>query len=408
MSEQDSAGALDRFFGVSAAGSSIRTEAVAGLTTFLTMAYIVFVNPSILSAAGMPQDAVFVATCIAAFVGTMIMALLANYPIALAPGMGLNAFVAFGVVGGMGFTWQEALAAVFMSGVLFVVISVLPVREWIINAIPRGLKLAVSAGIGLFLGIIALENAQIVVDHPATLVTAGNLKAAGPLLALFGFALIAGLNYLKVPGATVLGILAVTLAGIPFGVASYNGFMSMPPDPSPTLFALDFGKVATASFWTVTLSLLFVDLFDTAGTLVGVAHRAGLLDEDGKLPRMRKALLADSSATVVGALAGTSNTTSYVESASGVAAGGRTGLASVVTAVLFLLALFFAPLAGSIPAYATASALLFVAVIMARGLAEIDWEDITEAAPAVVTALAMPLTYSIATASAWASSPMSW
>ncbi|MFN0264404.1 NCS2 family permease [Tepidamorphus sp. 3E244] len=391
------ASGLDGYFGITAAGSTIRTEVIAGVTTFLTMAYIVFVNPSILSAAGMPQDAVFVATCIAAFVGTAIMALLANYPIALAPGMGLNAFVAFGVVGGMGFTWQEALAAVFVSGVLFIFISVLPVREWIINAIPRGLKLAVSAGIGLFLGIIALENASIVVDHPATLVTAGDLTAAGPILAIIGFAIIAGLNHLKIPGATIIGILVVTLAGLPFGVATYGGIMSLPPDPSPTLFALDFGKVLTASFWTVALSLLFVDLFDTAGTLVGVAHRAGLLDEDGKLPRMRRALLADSTATVVGSLAGTTNTTSYVESAAGVSAGGRTGFASLVTAALFLLALFFAPLAGSIPPYATAAALLFVAVVMARGLAEIDWDDITEAAPAVVTAITMPLTYSIAT-----------
>ncbi|MCB1478537.1 MAG: NCS2 family permease [Tepidamorphaceae bacterium] len=397
MNDKQSASGLDGFFGISAAGSSIRTEVIAGLTTFLTMAYIVFVNPQILSAAGMPQGAVFVATCIAAFVGTMIMALLANYPIALAPGMGLNAFVAFGVVGGMGYTWQEALATVFVSGVIFIVISALPVREWIINAIPQVLKLSVSAGIGLFLGIIALENAGIVVDHPATLVTAGDLTSPGPILAFVGFALIAGLNYLKVPGATIIGILAATVAGMPFGVASYGGLVSMPPDPSPTLFALDFGKVMTASFWTVALSLLFVDLFDTAGTLIGVAHRAGLLDENGKLPRMRQALLADSSATVVGALAGTSNTTSYVESASGVAAGGRTGLASVVTACLFLLALFFSPLAGSIPAYATAAALLYVAVVMARGLAEIDWDDITEAAPAVIAAITMPLTYSIAT-----------
>ncbi len=397
MDNTQGSGVLERYFGVTAAGSTMRNEVLAGVTTFLTMAYIVFVNPSILAAAGMPQDAVFVATCVAAMIGTAIMALLANYPIALAPGMGLNAFFAFTIVGTLGFTWQEALAAVFVSGVLFVVISVLPVREWIINAIPPVLKLAVSAGIGLFLGIIALENAKIVVDHPATLVTAGDLAAAGPILALVGFALIAGLNHLKVPGATILGIIAVTIVGIPFGVASISGVVSLPPDPTPTLLALDFAKVATASFWIVVLSLLFVDLFDTAGTLVGVAHRAGLLDQDGRLPRMRQALLADSTATVAGALAGTSNTTSYVESASGVTAGGRTGLASLVTAGCFVLALFFAPLAGSIPAYATAAALLYVAVVMARGLAEVAWDDITETAPAVVTAITMPLTYSIAT-----------
>ena len=394
--EASGAGGLDRFFKLSEHGTTVRTEVLAGVTTFLTMAYIIFVNPSILSAAGMPQEAVFVATCLAAMAGTLIMALLANYPIALAPGMGLNAFFAFVVVGTMGFTWQEALAAVFLSGVLFLIISILPIREYIINAIPKTLKLAVSAGIGLFLGIIALSNAGIIVDHPATLVTTGDLATAAPILAFVGFALIAALNHLKVPGATIIGILAVTIVGIPFGVASIGGIVSMPPDPSPTLFAMDFGKVASASFWIVIISLLFVDLFDTAGTLVGVAHRANLLDEDGKLPRMRQALLADSTATVAGAALGTSNTTSYVESAAGVASGGRTGLTSVVVAACFVLALFFAPLAGSIPAYATAAALLYVAVVMARGLSDIDWEDLTDAAPAAITAITMPLTYSIA------------
>ena len=388
---------LEKYFGVEDAGSTIRTEVLAGITTFMTMAYIVFVNPSILSAAGMPEGPVFVATCMAAIVGTLLMALLANYPIALAPGMGLNAYFAFTVVGTQGFTWQEALAAVFLSGILFLIISILPIREWVINAIPKSLKLAVSAGIGLFLGIIALKNAGVIVDHPATLVTLGDLTQPGPLLAILGFAVIAGLSFRNIPGAVILGILAVTLIGIPFGVASIGGVVSLPPDPSPTLLAMDFGKVASAAFWIVVLSLLFVDLFDTAGTLVGVAHRANLLDEEGKLPRMRPALLADSGATVAGAMVGTSNTTSYVESASGVAAGGRTGLASVVTAIGFMLALFFAPLAGSIPAYATAAALLFVAVVMAQGLSEIDWEDVTDAAPAVVTAIAMPLTFSIAT-----------
>jgi AGZA family xanthine/uracil permease-like MFS transporter len=386
-----------RFFRLAESGTSVRTEVLAGLTTFLTMAYIIFVNPKILSAAGIPAEAVFVATCVAAFIGTMVMALVANYPIALAPGMGLNAYFAFVVVGTMGFTWQEALAAVFVSGVLALVISVLPIRAWIVNAIPASLKMATSAGIGFFLGIIALQSAGIVVDHPATLVTSGDFTAAGPILAFLGFAVIAALNQLRVPGATIIGILAVTLVGIPFGVADINGVMSLPPDPSPTVLALDFAKVATASFWIVALSMFFVDFFDTAGTLVGVAHRARLLDAEGRLPRLRQALVADSTGTVVGALLGTSNTTSYVESASGVAAGGRTGLASVVTALCFLGALLFAPLAGSIPAYATAAALLYVAVVMARGLSEVDWDDLTEAAPAAVVAITMPLTYSIAT-----------
>jgi AGZA family xanthine/uracil permease-like MFS transporter len=387
---------LEKYFGVTEAGSTVRTEVLAGITTFMTMAYIVFVNPMILADAGMPREAVFVATCVAAIIGTLIMALLANYPIALAPGMGLNAFFAYGVVLGMGFTWQEALAAVFLSGIIFVVISILPIREWLINSIPRSLKMAVSAGIGLFLGIIALKNAKVIVDDPNTFVTLGDLTKAGPLLALVGFAIIAGLTYRKIPGAVIIGILAVTLIGIPLGVASINGLMSMPPDPSPTLMQMDFGKVATTSFMIVVITLLFVDLFDTAGTLVGVAHRANLLDEDGKLPRMRNALLADSTATVAGAMVGTSNTTSYVESASGVAAGGRTGLASLVTAGLFALALFFSPLATSIPSYATAAALLFVACVMAQGLTEVDWDDITDVAPAVVTVIGMPLTFSIA------------
>lgn len=391
-----SGGGLDSYFKLSENGTTVRTEVLAGITTFLTMAYIVFVNPSILAAAGMPEGPVFVATCLAAIIGTLIMALYANYPIALAPGMGLNAFFAFTVVGTYGYTWQEALACVFLSGILFIVISVLPIREYVINAIPKTLKLAVSAGIGFFLGIIALQGAGIVVDHPATLVTSGNFLAPGVILAVLGFALIVALNHRNVPGATIIGILVVAVLGLPFGVATFGGIVSMPPDPTPTLFAMDFARIGTGTFWIVVLTMLFVDLFDTAGTLVGVAHRGGMLDADGKLPRMRQALLADSSATAIGALVGTSNTTSYVESAAGVTAGGRTGLASVVTAACFVLALFFAPLAGSIPTYATAAALLFVAVVMARGLAEIEWDDLTEAAPAAAVAIAMPLTYSIA------------
>lgn len=396
-SQSGRASGLDAYFKLTEHGTTVRTEVIAGITTFLTMAYIVFVNPAILSEAGMPFGPVFVATCVAAIIGTLIMGLYANYPIALAPGMGLNAFFAFTVVITYGYTWQEALACVFLSGVLFIILSLLPVREYIINSIPKTLKLAISAGIGFFLGIIALSNAGVVVAHPATLVTAGDFLAPGVLLAILGFALIAALNFRNVPGATIIGILAVAIIGIPLGVAEFGGVVSLPPNPSETFLALDFGRVAEGTFWIVVLSMLFVDLFDTAGTLVGVAHRGGLLDKDGNLPRMKKALLADSTATTVGALVGTSNTTSYVESAAGVAAGGRTGLAAVVTAICFALALFFSPLAGSIPAYATAAALFYVAVVMARGLAEIEWDDLTEAAPAVAIAITMPLTYSIAT-----------
>jgi AGZA family xanthine/uracil permease-like MFS transporter len=311
--------------------------------------------------------------------------------------MGLNAYFAFALVLAQGYTWQQALAAVFLSGVLFVILSVLPVREAIINAIPRSLKLAVSAGIGLFLGIIALKNAGIVVAHPATFVTLGDLFRWPALLCLLGFVLMVALTQRRVIGATIIGILAVSLIGLPLGLTSYTGIVSAPPSPVPTLFALDFSRMFEMPFLIAVLSLLFVDLFDTAGTLVGVCHRAGLLDAEGRVPNVGKALLADSTATVIGALVGTSNTTSYVESAAGAAAGGRTGLTAVVVAVLFGLALFFSPLAGMIPAYATAAALLHVATIMARGLAELDWDDATDYAPAVVCALAMPLTFSIAT-----------
>jgi AGZA family xanthine/uracil permease-like MFS transporter len=388
---------LDRWFGLTANGTTIRTEVIAGITTFLTMVYIVFVNPTILANAGMDKGAVFVATCIAAAVSTMVMALYANYPVALAPGMGLNAFFAFTVVLAYKYSWQQALAAVFCSGMLFLLISVFRIREYVINAVPRNLKLAISAGVGLFLGIIALEEAKIVVAHPVTLVTLGNLRDPAPLLCLAGFVLIAALNARNILGGTLLGILAVALIGIPLGLATFTGVVSMPPSLAPTFLQLDFSAIHEQTFLVVVFSFLFIDVFDNAGTLIGVTHRAGLLDENGNLPRMKQALIADSFAAMFGALIGTSTTTSYIESAAGVSAGGRTGLTAAVVAILFLLALFFAPLAGMIPAYASAAALLYVACLMTRGLAEIEWGDVTEYAPAVVAAITMPLTYSIAT-----------
>jgi AGZA family xanthine/uracil permease-like MFS transporter len=392
---------LESQFKLSELGSSLRTEVMAGLTTFLTMAYIIFVNPDILSAAGMDREAVFVATCLAAAIGSLIMGLYANYPIALAPGMGLNAFFAFVVVGGMGVSWQVALAAVFLSGILFVILSVLPVREWIINSIPRSQKLAIAAGIGFFLAIIALKSAGIVVDHPATLVTVGDLTEVPVILAVLGFFLMVGLDHRKVPGGIIIGILAVTVAGMLIGISEPpRAIVDAPPSLAPTFFALDLGgifEIGAATLLILVFSFLLVDLFDTAGTLIGLAHQADLLDEQGNLPRLGKALIADSTATVAGSLLGTSTTTSYIESAAGIKAGGRTGLTAVVVAILFVLCLLIAPLATSIPGYATAPAILFVACIMARAIAEIDWEDVTEYVPAVVTALAMPLTFSIAT-----------
>ncbi len=386
---------IDRFFGLTEQNSSIRQEVMAGVTTFLAMAYITVVNPSILSSAGMDFGAVFVATCLAAAIGTAVMGLYANYPVAQAPGMGQNAFFTYGIVLGMGFSWQSALGAVFISGLIFIALSVLPVREWLINAIPRSLKLGISAGIGLFLGIIALSGSGVIVSNEATIVGLGDLTKTPAILMLFGFVLIAALSARNVVGAVVLGMLAVTVLGWLTGAAEFAGVVSRPPSLT-TLFELDISAALELSMVTVIITLLLVDVFDTAGTLVGVANRAGMLDERGHLPRLRRALLSDSSATAIGAVLGTSSTTSYIESAAGVQAGGRTGLASVTTAVLFLLCLFIAPLAQSIPSFATGAALLFVATIMARALEDLEWTDVGESAPAVVTAIAVPLSYSIA------------
>ena len=387
---------LDTFFELKRHDTTVRVESLGGLTTFLAMAYITVVNPSILSQAGMDFGAVFVATCIAAAFGSIVMGLHANYPIAQAPGMGQNAFFTFGVVLGMGHAWQTALGAVFVSGVIFVALSVLPVREWLVNAIPRNLKLGMAAGIGLFLGFIALKNAGIVVAHPATLVAMGDLSRFEPIACILGFVTIAALSARKTTGAVIIGILFATVLGWTFGDTEFQGIVAMPPSLAPVFLQLDIAGALQLSMVTPILSMLIVDIFDTAGTLVGVATRANLLGDDGKLPRLRRALLSDSSATVVGALAGTSSTTSYIESAAGVEAGGRTGLTAVVCGLLFLACLFFAPLAQSVPAFATASALLFVACLMARSLADLDWHDITESAPAVVAAIAMPLSFSIA------------
>ena len=388
---------LERLFHLSDNGTTVRTEVLAGTTTFLTMAYIIFVNPQILAAAGMDQGAVFVATCLGAAFGTLVMGLYANYPIALAPGMGLNAYFTYGVVLGMGHSWQVALGTVFVAGVVFVAISVTPVREWIIDNIPMSLKISISAGIGLFLAIIGLVNAGLVVDHPATLVALGDLTDPRVMLACAGFVLMVVLSAWKVPGAVLVPILGITAIASFSGLEPQGGVFSLPPSLAPTFLKMDVGSALDMALLPVIFIFLFVKVFDTSGTLIGVAHRAGFLDANGRLPRLRKALFADSSAAVVGATLGTSPVTSYIESASGIQAGGRTGLTAVVVAVLFLLALFLAPLAGLVPKYATAPALVFVACLMARGLSEIRWDDVTEAAPALVVAIGMPLTYSIST-----------
>lgn len=388
---------LDRYFQLTAHGTNVRTELLAGCTTFLTMAYIMFVNPQILADAGMDRGAVFVATCIGTAIGTLIMGLYANYPLALAPGMGLNAYFTYGVVKGMHYTWEVALGAVLISGVLFLILSLLRLREWIVDSIPQSLKMAISAGIGLFLGIIALHNAGIVTGSPDTLVTLGDMKAPGTILAACGFLAIVALDARRVPGAIIIAVLAVTAIGVALGVSPFGGIAAMPPSLAPTFLRLDLKGALNAGLIAIVFAFFFVDLFDNTGTLVGVAHRAGLIDKNGKIPRLDRVFIADSTATICGSLLGTTTVTSYIESAAGVRAGGRTGLVGVVVAILFLLSLFLSPLAGTVAAYATAPALLYVACLMTRGLAEIDWEDPTEYAPAVITALAMPLTYSIAT-----------
>lgn len=388
---------LEKLFKLSAAGTTIRTEILAGVTTFLTMAYIIIVNPIILSNAGMDMDAVFVATCIAAAVGTLIMGVLANYPIGLAPGMGLNAYFAFVVVPSFGGSWQIALGCVFLSGILFLALSVTPARSWLINAIPKSLKMAIGAGIGLFLAFIGLQGAGIVVDNPATLVGLGDFASASVLLACLGFLLIAILHSYKISGAIIISILAVTIIAVIFGFQDYNGVVAPIPSVAPTFMQMDIAGALHAGAFTIIFTFLLVDILDTAGTLVAVAHNANLLDDKGKLPKLGGALVADSGATIVGAVFGTSTTTSYVESAAGVQAGGRTGLTAVVIAILFLLALFFSPLLNTIPAYATAPALIFVACLMARSIKDIDWDDVTEYVPAMITMIVMPLTYSIAT-----------
>jgi AGZA family xanthine/uracil permease-like MFS transporter len=387
---------LEKLFQLKAHNTTVRTEILAGITTFLTMAYILFVNPAILGETGMDKGAIFVATCLAAAIGSALMGLIANYPIALAPGMGLNAFFTYTVVLHMGHTWQVALGAVFISATLFFLLSIFRIREWIVNSIPLPLRSAIAAGIGLFLALIALKEAGLVVDNPATLVGLGDLHSPGPLLAILGFFLIVALEARRVTGAVMIGILIVTAIAIGLGITPFGGLVSMPPAIAPTFLQLDIMGALDVGMISVIFAFLFVDLFDNTGTLIGVAKRAGLMSKDGHLPKMGRALIADSAAAMGGSLLGTSTTTSYIESASGVAAGGRTGLTAIVVAILFLLALFFAPLAGTVPAFATAPALLFVAVLMTSGLAEIDWDDITVAAPVVITALAMPLTFSIA------------
>jgi adenine/guanine/hypoxanthine permease len=389
---------LSNFFKLDELNSNVRTEVIAGLTTFVTMAYIIFVNPKILSSAGMDGNAVFVATCLAAAIGSAVMGLWANWPIAMAPGMGLNAFFAFTVVGKLGYTWQQALGAVFISGVIFLLLSLTGVRRWLIAGIPHSMRSAIAAGIGLFLALIAMKSAGMVVANPATYVSLGDLTSTGVLLSVLGFFVIASLDALKVPGAILIGILLVTFAAILTGVSQFSGIVSAPPSIAPTFLQLDVPGALHGGIFHVVLVMVLVEVFDATGTLIGIAKRAGLLTRGSTYTNvgLSRALMADSTAIVAGSFLGTSSTTAYVESAAGVQAGGRSGLTAIVVAILFLLAMFLAPLAGSVPAQATAPALLYVGTLMLRELSQVDWADVTETAPAALTAIAMPFTYSIA------------
>lgn len=393
---------MEKFFKMSARGTNVRREIVAGLTTFLAMAYILAVNPKMLANAGMDAGGVFTATALAACIATLVMAFTANLPIALAPGMGLNAFFAFTVVLGMGISWKTALTAVFLEGILFVVLSFFNVREAIIKAIPSNLKKAVAAGIGLFICFIGFQNAGIIVNNDATLVGLGNLTQGSAAVAMIGLALTAVLYALKIPGSILIGILVTTLIGIPFGVTSVPANwtpVSMPA--APLLFQFDFSRIFTLDFFAVFFTFLFVDIFDTVGTLVGVSSEAHIMDANGNVPRVKQALLSDAIGTVAGACLGTSTVTSYVESTAGVAAGGRTGMTALTTGVLFLLALFLSPLFLLVPGAATAPALIIVGFLMLKAVTGINFNDVTEGLSAFITIVMMPFAYSIAEGIVW-------
>ena len=385
-----------RFFKLREHDTDVRTELLAGVTTFVTMAYIIFVNPQMMASAGMDAGASFVATCLASMLACYLMGLYANWPVGLAPGMGLNAFFTFTVVADMGYSWQVALGAVFIAGVLFVVMSVTRLRRWMLDSIPIDMRIAMGAGVGLFIGFIGLKSGGIIAASDATFLTMGDLTQAGPLLAALGFILIAILSIRQVPGAIIIGIMVVTLTALALGEVQYAGLVSAPPSLAPTFLQLDIVGALDVAMTSVIIAFLFVNLFDTAGTLLGVASRAGLVDEKGNIQNLDRALKADSTSSVLGAFLGCAPVTSYVESAAGVAAGGRTGLTAVTVGTLFFLAIFFAPLAGMVPAYATAGALIYVAMLMLTGMEALEWSDMSEVVPALITIVMIPLSFSIA------------
>ena len=387
---------LNNFFKLKINNTDVKSEIIAGFTTFLTMAYIIFVNPQIMEVSGMDKGAIFVGTCLAAAIACLVMGIFANWPIGLAPGMGLNAFFTYTVVGEMGYSWEIALGAVFIAGILFFIISVTNLRSWMISSIPMNLRIAMGAGVGLFIGIIGLKSGGIIIANDATLLALGDFSKIETVLAALGFLIIAALSTRKIPGAIIIGILIITMIAVAADLIKFNGVISSPPSIAPTLLKLDILGALNIGMLTVIMSFLFVNLFDTTGTLVGVATRANLLDENGEAENLDKALKADSGASIFGTFFGCSPVTSYVESSAGVEAGGRTGLTAVIVGFLFILSMFLSPLASIIPAYATAGALIYVAILMLGGIEKLNWNTVTELLPALIILIMIPLTFSIA------------
>ena len=387
---------LEQFFAIEAHQTSLQKEVLAGVTTFITMAYIIFVNPQMMAQSGMDHGAIFVGTCLAAAFACLFMGLYANWPVGLAPGMGLNAFFTYTVVGEMGYSWEVALGAVFIAGILFFIMSITPLRRWMLDSIPLNLRIAMGAGVGLFIGFIGLKNGGIIVANGATFLSLGDFTNPGTLLAGLSFLLISILSIRKIPGAIIIGILAVTLISIFLNLVEFEGVFALPPDVTPVFMELDIIGALDVAMISVIVSFLFVNLFDTAGTLFGVATRANLVQESGNIVDLDKALKVDSSSSVFGSFLGCAPVTSYVESSAGIEAGGRTGMTAVVVGVLFLLATFLSPLAAAIPAYATAGALIYVAILMLSGMESLNWDEQSELLPALIMIVMIPLTFSIA------------
>ena len=387
---------LDKFFKLSEHNTDINTELLAGFTTFVTMAYIIFVNPQIMSLTGMDQGAIFVGTCLAAAIACFIMGFYSNWPVGLAPGMGLNAFFTFTVVGEMGYSWEVALGAVFIAGILFFIMSITKLRRWMLDSIPLSLRIAMGCGVGLFIGFIGLKSGGIVVSNDATFLSLGNFDNTETLLAAIGFLLISVLAIRKITGAIIIGVLVITFASLFLNLVEFNGVVSYPPELSRTLMKLDIIGALDVAMISIIMSFLFVNLFDTAGTLLGVATRANIIDQNGNAKNLDKALLADSGSSIFGTFFGCSPVTSYVESSAGVEAGGRTGLTAVTVGLLFLLAIFFSPIAMMVPAYATSGALIYVSILMLSGMEKLDWSDFSELLPALIIIVMIPLTFSIA------------